>query len=115
MDTFNSAFGLVEDTLTGILDGLSGDRTGVRLEDYAIRFQEQLMVIYNDILKLSEELRETWRSPAVQTRLKELFLSDAQEDIASGLSEWRKSWELHSVAASKIKAVASLDEFADTE
>ncbi|EFO65351.1 Hypothetical protein GLP15_3241 [Giardia lamblia P15] len=115
MDTFNSAFGLVEDTLAGILDGLSGDREGVQLEAYAVRFQEQLMLIYNDILKLSEELRETWRSPAIQTRLKELFMSDAQEDIASGLIEWKKGWELHSVTTSKIKATASLDELADAE
>lgn len=115
MDIFRIAFELVENTLMGILDELSGNETGVRLEDYAIRFQDQLAIIYNDILKLSEELRETWRSPAIQTRLKELFLNDAQDDIASGLSEWKKDWELHSVTTSKIKATASLDELASAE
>lgn len=115
MDTFSAALGLVEATLAGILDELSGDATGVKLEDYAIQFQDQLAIIYNDILKLSTELRETWRSPAIQTRLKELFMSDAQEDIASGMREWKKGWELHSATTSKIKAATPLDELAETE
>lgn len=115
MDTFSTAVELVETTLENILNTLSGNTDGTQLEDYAVQFQGQLTIIYNDILKLSKELRESWRSPAIQTRIKELFMNDAKEDIGNGLNEWKKGWELHSVTTSKIKATVSLEGLVDTE